>query len=84
MKNSYKINCSKDVSYILEMIREGRGVGPVEFCRSIGTSYNTYYKRLDFGKHHRGYQLDNFINIMNNLGYDVCIIPQDDNLEVLE
>ena len=84
MKNCHKINCSKDVSYILEIIRKRKGICVTEFCRSLGIGYNTYYKRLDFGKHHRGYQLDNLINIMDKLGYDVCIIPKEDNLEVLE
>lgn len=82
--NTHKIESSKDVSNLLEKIRINREMGVVEFCKFLNIGYNTYYKRLDFGKHHRGYQLENLINIMNNLGYDVCIIPQEDNLEVLE
>ena len=73
-----KIDSSKDFSYLLEIIREKMCKPIGEFCKYLSIGYNTYYKRQQFGEHHRGYQLDNALDICRKL--DLNVVIMDDKL----
>lgn len=66
-----------DVSYILEEERREREMSVNDFCDMFDMSYNTYYKRQQYGKHHRGYQLDSLIEHLKKLNYGVVIMDLD-------